>query len=186
MKKWVAYLGFLFLGMLLAGFLHIYQINVDRHDALAQTEKKISQLGRLVLFEQYYRAVLTIENTQKIFDLPFQLNRMLLAVPYRVRYGIDMGKGINLYHKGDTLIVEHPSPEIFDIDVVHNEIETFVTKGRVHIDDFMPIINKEKLALVDKLNEEYADVVSANLQNFFTQFLIPLEFKKIEFEVIQT
>ena len=185
MKNWAAYLGFLLLGMVLAGFLYIDQINLDRHAVLTETEKKVSQLGHLVLFEQYYRSVLTIKNTQKIFGLSFQLNRIVLAVPYRIRYGIDMGKGISLHQRGNTLIVKHPSPEIFDIDVVHDEIETFVSKGRVRIDDFIPVIEKEKTSLADMLSVEYADIVSTNLQNFFTHLLMPLGFKKIEFETIQ-
>lgn len=185
MKKLGLYLTSLLLGIVLMGTFYVYKSDQEKQIALATAEKSIQELGRLVLFEQYYRSILAIENVQKILGLSLPRNRMLLAVPYRIRYGIDMEKGIVLKYKNRTLIVQHPKPEIFDIDIMNAQIETFFTKGTIHISDFMPAIEKEKALLPEKLSREYGDVVLVNFRKFMQQFLLPLNYDNIEFEELQ-
>ncbi len=183
MKKICAVL-FLCFGFALAALFYVYQDYKDKEQMRIQAQQEIALLGRIILFEQHYRSILAIQNTQQFLGITFARNRMLLGVPYRVRYGIDFSKGVRLEAKGHTLVIHHPQAEIFDIDVIHDEIETFSTSGKIRIDDFMPLIQQESENLKAQLPDQYSQIVQNNLHLFFRQFLAPLGYEKMTLKEI--
>lgn len=184
MKKTGSALLFLCLGFALALLVYLYQATMDKERMRIQAQQDIASLGRIILFEQHYRSILAIENSHQFLGITFARNRMLLGVPYRVRYGIDMSKGVRLEPKGRTLTIYHPAAEIFDIDVINHDIETFTTSGKIRIDDFMPLIQKERENLREQLPLEYSQLAQTNLHLFFKEFLAPLGYAEIKLKEI--
>ncbi|MGL4525307.1 MAG: DUF4230 domain-containing protein [Spirochaetia bacterium] len=181
MKKGLwSYFLVLTLGIILA----IITLSLQRHSfakkSLLEVQNKINNLGRLVLLEQQYRSILSIENTKKILGIPLPGNKMLLAVPYRVTYGIDLSKGVQIKAGIAGCTIYYPDPEIFEIQVINSEIETFLSSGRIRIDDFLPVIEKNKAELFNSLSQDYQGKVLKNLEVFFLTTLSNLGIKSIE------